>query len=120
LSQLSSPSLEDLYSAVGGGAIANEEVIAAFDKAGISKNELDWTTIHLLGYPDSNKPGILASIASLVSGEGGNILRVVNDTLDDGSFDITLVAQGLDSRQEKKLLSAYQKRSGAFKYIEIV
>lgn len=120
LSQLSSPSLEDLYSAVGGGAIALNEVIAALEQAGISKQTLNWTTVRLLGFPDANKPGALALVASLVSNEGGNILRVVNDTLEDGSFDITLVAQGMDEVKEKHLLTAYETCSVAFRSIEIV
>lgn len=120
LSELSSPSLEDLYSAVGGGAIALEELALALDRTGISKQELNWTTLRLLGLPDANKPGILALIASLVSNEGGNILRVVNDTLEDNSFDITLVAQGLDAEKEKNLLEAYNNCSVAFRSIEMV
>jgi guanosine-3',5'-bis(diphosphate) 3'-pyrophosphohydrolase len=120
LSEMSSPSLEDLYSAVGGGAIALDELAEAFDRTGISKQELNWTTLRLLGQPDANKPGILALIASLVSDEGGNILRVVNDTLEDNSFDITLVAQGLDSAKEKHLMEAYKNCPVAFRSIEMV
>ena len=120
LSQLSSPSLEDLYSAVGGGAVLEEELITALDKAGISKENLNWTTAHLKGNPKANKPGILALVASLVSEQGGNILRVVNDTMEDGSFDIILVAQGMDAEKERQLKEAYESSSVAFKSIELV
>ncbi len=120
LSQLSSPSLQDLYSAVGGGALALDEVAAAFDQVGISKQQLNWTTVHLLGLPNANKPGILALVASLVSNEGGNILRVVNDTIEDGSFDITLVAQGLTEEKEKRLRAAYDNCPVAFRTLEMV
>ncbi len=120
LSQLSSPSLQDLYSAVGGGAIALTEVAAALDRVGISKQQLNWTTVHLLGLPNANKPGILALVASLVSNEGGNILRVVNDTIEDGSFDITLVAQGLTAEKEDRLRAAYDNCPVAFRTLEMV
>ncbi|MCE5207339.1 MAG: HD domain-containing protein [Chloroflexi bacterium] len=120
LSQLSSPGLEDLYSAVGGGAIAPEEISAALDEAGISKQKLNWTTIHLLGKVDTNKPGMLAMFASLISIAGANIMRVVNDTMDDGSFDITFVAQGLTEEQEKELNGSFQMHSGELRYLEIV
>lgn len=120
LSQLSSPSLEDLYSAVGGGAILEEELTNALDEAGISKQNLNWTTVRLLGKPHANKPGILALVASLVSKQGGNILRVVNDTLEDGSFDITLVAQNMNEEKEKHLLEAYEASQVEFKSLELV
>lgn len=120
LGQVSSPGLEDLYSAVGGGAIAPEEIDKALDEAGISKQKLNWTTIHLLGKVDANRPGMLAMFASLISIAGANILRVVNDTMDDGSFDITFVAHGLTAGQEKELTNAFQTHSGELRYLEIV
>ncbi len=120
LSQLSSPGLEDLYSAVGGGAIATEELKHALDEAGISKERLNWTTIHLLGKVETNKPGMLALFASLISIAGANILRVVNDTMDDGSFDITFVAQGLNADQERELTHSFQMHSGDLRYLEVV
>ena len=120
LSQVSSPGLEDLYSAFGGGAIAPEEMSAALDEAGISKQKLNWTTIHLLGKVETNKPGMLAMYASLISIAGANIMRVVNDTMDDGSFDITFVAQGLTEQQEKELNDSFQIHLNDLRYLEIV
>jgi guanosine-3',5'-bis(diphosphate) 3'-pyrophosphohydrolase len=120
LSMLSSPSLEDLYSAVGGEAIALDEVARAFDETGISKQVLNWTSVRLVGSGEANKPGTLAKIAGLVSSHGGNILRVVNDTLEDGGFDITLVARSLNSEQEENLYKAYKDSGIIFRVLELV
>jgi hypothetical protein len=73
-----------------------------------------------LGKVDANRPGMLAMFASLISIAGANILRVVNDTMDDGSFDITFVAHGLTAGQEKELTDAFQTHSGELRYLEIV
>ena len=83
LSSLAAASRDDFYSALGGGAIRIEDVDEAFDEAGIMSEVLGWTTINLLGSKDSNRPGVLAELAGLVSQYGGNILRTVNNTFPD-------------------------------------
>ena len=50
------------------------------DEAGISREDLGWTTINIVGPTNTNKPGVLAYLAGLVSEFGGNILRTVNNT----------------------------------------
>lgn len=120
LGQMSSSSLEDLYSAVGGGAISLDEVICTLDELGISKQALRWTSARVSGNREANRPGILARIAGIVFEEGGNILRVVNDTTEDGGFEITVVIEGLDAKQEKHLQATYKKSKIEFSSIEIV
>ena len=70
LSTLAAASLDDIYSALGGGAILEADIEEALDEVGISKEVLGWTTINIVGPSQTNRPGVLASLASLVSGLG--------------------------------------------------
>jgi (p)ppGpp synthase/HD superfamily hydrolase len=107
LSAISAASLDDLYSALGGGAVRLSDVDEALDEAGISREVLGWTTINIVGPGNTNKPGVLAYLAGLVSNFGGNILRTVNNTFADGSFTLRWVIQGLDETRKDELLEAF-------------
>ncbi len=57
LEQLSCASLEDLYSAIGGGAVRLSDVDAVLNQLGISKDMLGWSTILIIGKPEIPPPG---------------------------------------------------------------
>lgn len=120
LSSLAAASLDDLYSALGGGAIRLSDVDQALDEAGISKEELGWTTINVFGPVDTNKPGVLAYLAGLVSNFGGNIIRTVNNTYMDGSFTLRLVIKALGPEKKQALLNAFQNCKVNLTQVEIV
>ena len=119
LEQVSCASLEDFYSAVGGGAVRLGEVTAALDKLGISKELLGWTTINIIADKEFHRPGVLAYLAGIVSEHGGNILRSVNDTLADGGFSLRIVAKSIPADQIKSLEKAFLNGDYHFKIIEI-
>jgi len=120
LETLGGASLEDLYAAVGGGAIQLSDLSAALDEIGISKDRLNWTTINIMAGPASNQPGVLARLAGLISNAGGNILRSVNDTTSDGGFALRLVVQGLSTQQAETIQDAYWASGFIFDLFEIV
>jgi len=120
LSALSAASLDDLYSALGGGAIRLSDVDEAMDESGISREVLGWTTINIVGPGNTNKPGVLAYLAGLVSRFGGNILRTVNNTFHDGSFTLRWVIQGLDEGKKEDLLQVFLNCEIELKQVEIV
>jgi (p)ppGpp synthase/HD superfamily hydrolase len=120
LSSLAAANLDDLYSALGGGAIRLSDVDEALDAAGISRQVLGWTTINIVGPGNTNKPGVLAYLAGLVSRYGGNILRTVNNTFGDGSFTLRWVIQGLDEEKKQTLLQAFLNCEISLDEVEIV
>ncbi len=120
LSAMSAANMDDLFSALGGGAIRLEDVEEALDEAGISKECLGWSTINLVGPGNANRPGVLAYLAGLVSNFGGNILRTVNNTFSDGSFTLRWVIQGLKEVQKQALLEAFLECEIKLKHVEIV
>jgi (p)ppGpp synthase/HD superfamily hydrolase len=107
LSTLAAASLDDIYSALGGGAILEADIEEALEEAGISKEILGWSTINIVGPSHTNKPGVLAYLAGLVSRYGGNIIRTVNNTFQDGSFTLRWVIEGLDEAKKRELLQAF-------------
>ncbi len=120
LSALSAASLDDLYSALGGGAVRLSDVSEAMNEAGISREALGWTTINIVGPSNTNKPGVLAYLAGLVSKFGGNILRTVNNTFLDGSFTLRWVIQGLDQSRHDELKQAFLNCEIKLSKVEIV
>ena len=120
LERLSCASLEDLYSAIGGGAIRTVDMELALGELGISKEELGWTTISIYATAQSNHPGVLAQLAGIISECGGNILRSVNDTLPDGGFSLRLVVKSLTSEGAMHLKSAFLESGVSFTSFEIV
>lgn len=107
LSALSAANLDDIYSALGGGAIRLGDVREALEEAGISRVVLGWATINIVGPSNTNKPGVLAYLAGLVSRFGGNIIRTVNNTFSDGSFTLRWVIQGLNQEKKDDLLQTF-------------
>lgn len=105
LEQLGASSLEDLYVALGSGAIRLVDVNRSLQQAGLTSDELRWTTVSLIGTPQSNRPGVLAALANLVSQQGGNILLSINNTLPEGGFYLRIVIQDLtvDKRDSLRL-----------------
>lgn len=120
LEQLACANLEDLYAAVGGGAIRLEDLKQGLLTTGIHKEVLGWTTINLVGTGKSHRPGVLATLAGLVSKHGGNILRSVNNTLANGGFEIRLVVEQLSSEKEALLKESYENCGVDLTTIELV
>ncbi len=120
LERLGASGLEDLYAAAGGGAIRMEDLSRALDELGITKQALQWTTIDLAGTVQANRPGVLAMLASLVSSEGGNILRSINNTTADGSFTLRLVVSGLTAETEPCLRQAFLESNVELNFFELV
>ena len=120
LSALSAANLDDLYSALGGGAVTLTDLESALDEVGISKAVLGWTSINIIGPANTNKPGVLAELANLVSRFGGNILRTVNNSFDDGSFTLRWVIKGLKEDQKPELLDVFLKSNIHLREVEIV
>lgn len=120
LGLLACANLDDLYSAVGGGSVQVDELEKTMDEAEISRQSLDWTTLRIQGSNQTNKPGVLAYIAGLVSSSGGNIIRTVHNTLPSGSFDLRLVLLGFNEDSRSKLQELIQKGQIPLEMIEIV
>jgi (p)ppGpp synthase/HD superfamily hydrolase len=120
LSALAAASIDDFYSALGGGAILLSDVTDALDEAGVSKEILGWSTINIIGPANTNRPGVLASLASLVSQYGGNILRTVNNTFNDGSFTLRWVIKSLDDERKQALMDAFLNCGIPLTQVEIV
>lgn len=107
LETLAASSLEDLYASVGSGAIRQLDFADALINAGITQQNLNWTTFSISGTRNANRPGVLARLAHLVSQAGGNILRSVNDTQPDGGFYLRLVIKNLTPQKEEALRLAF-------------
>jgi len=120
LEQLSCASLEDLYAAVGGGAIRIEDVVAQLDRFRVTKDNLGWLTINILGSSMSNRPGVLLTVAGLVSASGGNILRSVNNTFPDGSFALRLIIKNISGERQQQLNQDFLNCGIEFQTLELV
>ncbi len=120
LSSLTAASLDDLYSALGGGAVRLQDVEQMLDESGISKAVLGWTTINIVGPSNTNKPGVLAYLAGLVSQFGGNIIRTINNTYHDGSFTLRWVIKGLDEEKKPELYQMFLECEVPLSHVEIV
>ncbi|NSW53053.1 MAG: HD domain-containing protein [Anaerolineae bacterium] len=101
LGLLASPNLEDLYAAVGGGAIGLTELTEKLEKVAITRKELGWSTIFLEGPPHANQPGVMAHLAGLIWQANANILRVVNNTYPNRGYEIRIVTVKLSSEQKE-------------------
>ncbi len=120
LESLGAANLEDLYAALGSGAIRDSELTKALDDVEISFKALNWTTINITGSAAANRPGVLARLAGLVSDTGGNIVRSVNNTSTDGSFYLRLVVENLDRDKKQFIEEAYWVSGIQFDAIELV
>jgi GTP diphosphokinase / guanosine-3',5'-bis(diphosphate) 3'-diphosphatase len=113
-------SQEDLFSAVGGGAVRASDLESALDKVGISKKKFQWTSISLIGSSQDNQPGTLATLLKLISKHKGNILRAVNNTLSNGDFSVHLVVLNLSRQDEMDLVDEFQSCPIQIKFFEMV
>ncbi len=120
LEKLGSPSLEDLYTAVGGGAVALDELGDLLREVGISRQALGWTTINIEAKQDWNKPGVMLTLARLVFQFSGNIQRSVNNTLPDGGFMMRIVAEFPETTDLDRLYRAFASCGLEFRSLEIV
>jgi (p)ppGpp synthase/HD superfamily hydrolase len=120
LSALAAASLDDLYSALGGGTILIKDFEEALDEVGIMREVLEWTSINLIGPENTNRPGVLSHLAGVVSKFGGNIIRTVNNTFNDGSFTLRWVIKGLDPEKKDDLRNAFLNCDVALTHVEIV
>jgi hypothetical protein len=120
LESLACANMEDLFAAVGGGAVRLEDLDHALTKTGINRETLCWTTISFVGTGKSHRPGVLAHLAGMVSQHGGNILRSVNNTLPNGGFDLRLVVSNLSPEAAERLALAYHRSEIEFSSLEIV
>ncbi len=120
LETLACSSLEDLYASLGSGAIRSVDLLQGMDDAGISTENLGWTTISLTGGSQAHHPGVLARLALLVSQAGGNILRSVNDTLPNGGFSLRLVIQNLTPETRQELRQAFLDTGIQIETLEVV
>jgi (p)ppGpp synthase/HD superfamily hydrolase len=120
LEETGSASLQDLYSAVGSGAIRLKDLAEVLDLVEISRAGLNWTTINIVGSKLSNKPGVLARLAGMVSDAGGNIVRSINNTLPDGGFYLRLVLGDVEKEKLEHIRAAYRLSGLEFEEIEIV
>ncbi|NMC15352.1 MAG: HD domain-containing protein [Chloroflexi bacterium] len=113
-------SLDDLYSAVGGGSISQAQLESALDLVGISRMGLGWITVELSGSNTANRPGGLAYFAGLVSAANGNIIRTVHTTAEDGSFYLRLLLTGITDEGKQMLSEAFAKSRFPLDRVEIV
>ncbi|HEX9019278.1 MAG TPA: TGS domain-containing protein, partial [Anaerolineaceae bacterium] len=120
LERLACANLEDLYAAVGGGAIRLADLEEALKTLGITKDALGWTSISLSGGTSAHRPGTLVRLAGVVSNQGGNILRSENNTLPDGGFEIRLVVRFIDQAKQEMLKKAYQESGIELRALELV
>ena len=120
LSSLAAASLDDFYSALGGGAILLHDAKEALDEAGILPEILGWTSLNITGPSNTNQPGVLAYLAGLVSRVGGNILRTVNNTYPDGSFTLRWVIKGLDEKKKQDLYVIFKECKIQLTKVDIV
>jgi guanosine-3',5'-bis(diphosphate) 3'-pyrophosphohydrolase len=120
LEQLSCASLEDLYAAVGGGAIRIEDVVAQLDRFKVTKENLGWLTIDILGSSKANRPGVLVTVAGFVSASGGNIIRSVNNTFQDGSFAMRLIVINISPERQQQLNQDLLNCGIEFQNLELV
>ncbi len=120
LGLLACANLDDLYSAVGGGSIYIEELENSLDLAGITKVGLGWTTAQIYGSNTSNRPGVLAYLAGLISQVGGNIIRTSHSSSPDGSYSLRLVVVNLDDNSINKLRNLLENSNFPLDTFEIV
>lgn len=99
LGMLACANVDDLYAAIGEGSILLREFEDTLDLVGIGSTSPRWTSLLVTGSGKINRPGILADIAKLISESQVNILRTVNHTFSDGTFQLRMVMPGLSQEQ---------------------
>lgn len=119
LEKIACASLEDLYASLGSGAVRLMDLDQALDSAGIASHVLNWTTVDLVGTQNSNRPGVLAQLALLISQASGNILRSVNNTLPNGGFYLRLVVGNLSTKDRTALRKQFEESGIELETLEI-
>ena len=120
LELLGCASLEDLYTAVGGGAIRLDDLNRALTDVGIVRGALRWTTVNLTAGAESNKPGVLSRLTGVVSAHAGNILRSVNNTIPDGGFNLRLVVTFPEEVSKEAIEQTFRSSGISLRVFEIV
>lgn len=120
LEELGCSSLEDLYVAVGGGAVRLDDFRKALCKVGITREQLGWVTVNIAADPAENRPGVLARLAGLVSKHNGNILRSVNNTLPEGGFTLRLVVTFPQAEYKDAMEESFRTSGIVFKSLQVV
>ena len=105
LGMLACANIDDLYAAIGEGSILLREFEDTLDLVGLESDSPRWTSLLIFGSNKINRPGILASIAGMISKSGVNILHTVNHTFKDGTFQLRMVMPGLS---QEKIAELYQ------------
>jgi (p)ppGpp synthase/HD superfamily hydrolase len=120
LERLACANLDDLYAAIGGGAVRLKDFEQALIDTKITKEALGWTSIYILGSGSAHRPGTLARLVSVISSQGGNILRSENNTLPDGRFEVRLVVRNIDADKKNLLKKAYLESGIELHALELV
>ncbi|RPJ51146.1 MAG: hypothetical protein EHM21_03415 [Chloroflexi bacterium] len=81
---------------------------------------MNWTSIYIVGTGKAHRPGTLARLASVVSSQGGNILRSENNTLPDGGFELRLVVRHIDQEKKRLLEKAFAECGIELRSLELV
>lgn len=97
-------SIEGLYLQLGHGRIGPAEVVSALTSLGVTREQLNWSTIRVTG-PD--QPGVLAEFSSLLSEMGKNIISVHTRTART-RFELRLVATDLGPEDRQLIASRFQ------------
>ena len=119
LGMLACANVDDLYAAIGEGSILMREFEDTLDLVGIDSTSRRWTSLLVTGSNKANRPGILASIAGLISKSDFNILRTVNHTFKDGAFQLRMVLPGLTDEQIAHLYQILDLKTFELEKIEI-
>jgi len=117
LETTSAANLQDMYAAIGSGAIRIVDIARDLDEIGISTTQLNWTTINIQSGSYANRPGVLAKLAGLISDSGGNIVRSVNNTMPDGGFYLRLVVENISRIRADK--DSFKKQASKLSGISI-
>ncbi|HMN11235.1 MAG TPA: HD domain-containing protein [Bellilinea sp.] len=120
LELVSSSSMDDLHAAVGSEALRIIDLEASLDAAGITAENLKWSSIQIWATNKSNKPGVLATLAQIISQVRGNILRSINNTQPDGGFYLRIVIENLTPEAKKDLIDAYKNSGIEMSSLEVV
>jgi len=98
-------SKEQLYHLLGGGFIESQQVTQVLDELGVTKENLNFSTVQVKGAVD--RPGILDALAGQISARGGNIKDIHTDT--ENGFTVRIVVKGLTGESEQELCDFLMK-----------
>jgi len=90
---------DDLHFMMGNHSIKVEELNEELDRAHITKNELNLSTLRLVG---NDRPGILIDVVRIINEMGTNIVHIDQKNT-GGIFNLRIIVKGLSSGQENVL-----------------